>query len=87
MATEQDRAVSRADLDALDESIRGYIDTRVDSLTTEMDQQFKEVREDIQGLRIAVDTRFDVVENHLNEIKADVKEIKAILLNQNGRGA
>jgi hypothetical protein len=47
-----------------------------------MDQQFKEVRGDIQGLRIAVDTRFNVVENHLNEIKADVKEIKAILLNQ-----
>ena len=85
MATEQERAVSTDDLEKLDESIRGYIDTAVDTLTTDMDRQFKEVREDIRGLHTAFDTRFNVVERQLSEIKTDVKEIKAILEEQNPR--
>ena len=47
MATKQQTAVTKADLDTSLETnfadMKGYVDTAVDTLTEEMDQQFKQV--------------------------------------------
>ena len=49
MATEQQTAVTKAELDESLETnfndMKGYVDTAVDTLTVEMDRQFKESRE------------------------------------------
>ena len=41
--TDQHAPATKADLDASFEDMRGYVDTAVDTLTEEMDQQFKQV--------------------------------------------
>ena len=41
--------------------MKSYVDTAVDTLTEEMDRQFKEVRGDIAKLDEKVDKRFDEV--------------------------
>ena len=41
--TDQYAPATKADLDASFEGMRGYVDTAVDTLTEEMDQQFKQV--------------------------------------------
>ena len=43
--TDQHAPATKADLDASFEDMRGYVDTAVDTLTAEMDRQFKESRE------------------------------------------
>ena len=67
MATEQEVAVTKADLDASVEVTHGYIDTAVDTLTAEMDRQFKEVCGDIARLDAKVDRRFDEVLKAIKE--------------------
>ena len=42
--TDQHAPATKADLDASFEGMRGYVDTAVDTLTAEMDSQFKEFR-------------------------------------------
>ena len=43
MATEQQTAATQEDLAAGLDAVIGYVDTAVDTLTEEMDQQFKQV--------------------------------------------
>ena len=54
MATEQQTAVSQADLAIGLDAVIGYVDTAVDTLTEEMDQQFK-------TLNTKLDTKFTEV--------------------------
>ena len=41
----KDAPATKGDLDTSFEDMRGYVDTAVDTLTAEMDRQFKESRE------------------------------------------
>ena len=41
--TNKDAPATKSDLDTSFEDMRGYVDTAVDTLTEEMDQQFKQV--------------------------------------------
>ena len=52
----------------LDQSIHGYINTSVDTLTVEMDRQFGEVRQEIQGLRAEVGILQEGVNAILNHL-------------------
>ena len=65
--TDQHAPATKADLDASFEDMRGYVDTAVDTLTVEMDRQFKEVRGDIAKLDAKVDKRFDEVLQAIRE--------------------
>ena len=49
-------------LDANLETIQGYVDTAVDTLTTEMDRQFREVRGDIAQLDTKVDQILAIIQ-------------------------
>ena len=55
MATEQQTAVTKAELDASFEDMRGYVETAVETLTEEMDRQFKEVNGKLDSLEGKVD--------------------------------
>jgi hypothetical protein len=64
MATEQQTAVTKAELDESLETnfsdMKGYVDTAVDTLTEEMDRQFKE-------LSTKLDTKFTEVLTAIRE--------------------
>jgi hypothetical protein len=60
MATEQQTAATKADLDASFNDMKGYVDTAVDTLTTEMDRQFKQERQHM-------DRRFDEILQAIKE--------------------
>ena len=59
--TDKDVPATKGDLDTSFEDMKSYVDTAVDTLTEEMDRQFKEVRGDIAKLDEKVDKRFDEV--------------------------
>ena len=71
MATEQQTAVTKAQLDeSLDknfEAMRGYVDTAVDTLTEEMDRQFK-------ALNTKLDTKFAAVIQSIKSLETLIKE-------------
>ena len=67
MATTEQTAATKAELDASIALVGEYVDTAVDTLTAEMDRQFKEVRGDIKEFRSDIDKRFDEVLKAIRE--------------------
>ena len=61
---------ARDDIEALDSKI----DTAVDTLTVEMDRQFKEVRTDIAALRTDMDQQFKEVHGKMDAMEARLLE-------------
>ncbi len=62
VTTDQHAPATKADLDASFEDMRGYVDTAVDTLTEEMDRQFKKVS-------TKLDTKFAEVLTAIREHK------------------
>ena len=58
--TDQHAPATKTDLDASFEDMRGYVDTAVDTLTEEMDRQFRE-------LSTKLDTKFAEVLTAIRE--------------------
>ena len=60
--------VTKTDLDANLELVHDYVDTAVDTLTVEMDRQFKEVRSEMDRQFKGVDLQFEGVNSKLDKI-------------------
>ena len=77
MATEEKTQVSQAHMDERFDEMRGYIDTAVETLTAEMDRQFKAVRSEIQGLRKDMNSRMDTLESKFDTLEGLVRQLLA----------
>ena len=75
MATEEKTQVSQAHVDERFDEMRGYIDTAVETLTEEMDRQFKEVRGEIQGLRREMNSRMDTLESKSDTLEGLIRQL------------
>ena len=55
-------------VDTAVDTLKCYVNTRVDVLTEEMDRQFEEVHGEIKGVRKEMNKRFDKVDKTLESI-------------------